>query len=42
MQDGDILYVSDAAGAEVQKFLQILGSATSPATSAAVVYTAAP
>ena len=40
MRDGDILYVSDAAGAEVQKFLQILGSGTAPTHSAAVIYSA--
>jgi polysaccharide biosynthesis/export protein len=40
MREGDLVYVSNAPGAEVQKFLQIIGSAVSPAaSSAAVVYT---
>src|SRR5262249_9277342 len=40
MREGDLVYVSNAPGAEVQKALAILGTAVSPAaSSAAVVYT---
>jgi polysaccharide export outer membrane protein len=40
MREGDLVYVSNAPGAEVQKALAILGTAVSPAaTGAAVVYT---
>ncbi|WP_291576861.1 polysaccharide biosynthesis/export family protein, partial [Bradyrhizobium sp.] len=42
MRDGDMVYVSDAPGAEVQKFLQIVGSATGPATAGATIYAGAP
>jgi hypothetical protein len=39
-EQGDLVYVSNAPGAEVQKFLQIIGPAVSPvASTAAVVYT---
>jgi len=40
MREGDLVYVSNAPGAEVQKALSVIGSAVSPAaTGAAVVYT---
>jgi polysaccharide export outer membrane protein len=40
MREGDLVYVSNAPGAEVQKFLSMIGSAVSPAaTGAAVIYT---
>src|SRR5262245_46744427 len=37
MRGGDLVYVSNAPGAEVQKFLQIIGSAVSPAVGTAAV-----
>jgi polysaccharide export outer membrane protein len=40
MREGDMIYVSNAGGAELSKFLRIVGSAVSPAVNGAVGYNA--
>ena len=41
MREGDMIYVSDAAGAELGKFLRIAGGAVAPAVSGAALYNVA-
>ena len=41
MRDKDVLYVANATGVELQKFLALVGALTGPATSAASAATTA-
>lgn len=42
MREGDIVYVANSSGADFTKLLRIVGTAVSPAVSAANVYSAVP
>lgn len=41
MRDGDIVYITNAPGAELAKFLRIIGTAVTPAVYGADIYSAA-
>ena len=41
MHDGDIVFITNAPGAELAKFLRILGTAVAPAVYAADIYNVA-
>ena len=38
MREGDLVYVSNAPAAEVQKFVAIIGAVTAPTVSSSIIY----